>query len=304
MKARKPSCPVCTHTETAFKYRIERHKFDVFICASCRSEFQHPFPKNADVFYDEDYYTGKAAFSYQDERQKEYYHSFVHRARLKTILGVVKGGEAPLKFLDVGCAFGAFARAAAASGFEAYGLDVSAFAVREGNKASEAAGNPAKLFEGNLSHLPPREKKIFARESFAAITLVEVAEHLKTPRTDLATAFSLLRPGGVLVMQTANFEGLQAVRGGSDYHYYLPGHLIYYTATGLKSMLSQIGFREFKEFFPVDFSLWAKWRKAWGDVHSISDLGRFWKMSLYHWKSKLRRNGRPLTSSYVLYARK
>lgn len=300
--ARNPACPVCAASQTAFKYRIARHHFDVFVCAACASEFQHPFPKNADAFYDEGYYTGTAAFNYQDERKKEYYHRFVHNARLKSIrdflTGCPKGAEGPSdakhpKFLDVGCAFGAFARAAASFGFDAYGLDVSAYAVREGNKASDAAGNPAKLFEGDLSHLPRHEKKIFARESFAAITLVEVAEHLKTPRTDLATAFSLLRPGGVLVIQTANFEGLQAVRGGSDYHYYLPGHLIYYTATGLKSMLSQIGFCEFKEFFPVDFSLFAKWRKAWGDVRGVGDLGRFWKMSLYHWKSQWKKKRPP-----------
>lgn len=310
---KKPACPVCAASQTSLKYHIARHNFDVFACAACASEFQHPFPKNADTFYDEGYYTGTAAFNYQDERRKEYYHNFVHNARLKSIrdflTGVAKGAEGfsdakHPKFLDVGCAFGALSRAAATAGFEAYGLDVSAYAVREGNKAADAAGNPAKLFEGDLSHLPHREKKIFAHESFATITLIEVAEHLASPRIDLATAFKLLRPGGVLVIQTANFEGLQAVEGGSDYHYYLPGHLIYYTAKGLKSMLSQIGFREFKEFFPVDFSLWAKWRKAWGDVHRVSDLSRFWKMSLYHWKSKLKKNGRPLTSSYVIYARK
>ncbi|MBN8223172.1 MAG: class I SAM-dependent methyltransferase, partial [Spirochaetes bacterium] len=61
---------------------------------------------------------------------------------------------------------------------------------------------------------------------------------------------------------------------------------------------------EFQDFYPVDFSLWAKWRKAWGDIHRIGDMKRLWKMSLYHLKSKLRRNGKPLTSSYVLYARK
>lgn len=307
MRSKRVSCPVCTSTETAFKYRIERHDFDVCVCASCKSEFQHPLPKNADAFYDEGYYTGASAFNYQDERKKEYYHAFVHCARLKSIrrfLNTAPAPAAPEKFLDVGCAFGALARTAATAGFEAYGLDVSAYAVREGNKACEAAGNPARLFQGDLGHLPRGQKKIFAPASFAAITLIEVAEHLQAARTDLGEAYRLLMPGGVLVIQTANFEGLQAVAGGSDYHYYLPGHLVYYTATGLKRMLSEIGFREFKEFFPADFSLWAKWRKAWGDIHRIGDVARLWKMSLYHLKSKLRRDGKPLTSSYVLYARK
>lgn len=296
-----PACPVCAAPATAFKYHIQRHNFDVFVCAACKSEFQHPLPKDADALYDEGYYTGTAAFNYQDERKKEYYHNFVHDARLGSIRNFLCGVTG--KFLDVGCAFGALARAAAAN-FEAVGLDVSPYAVAEGNKISSALKNSAKLFEGDLSHLPQRPKETFAPESFAAITLIEVAEHLKTPRADLAKAYALLKPGGVLVIQTANFEGLQATEGGSDYHYYLPGHLIYYTATGLRTLLHEIGFREFKEFFPVDFPLRAKWRKAWGDVSKLSHLSRFWKMSVYHWKSKLRKNGRPLTSSYVLYARK
>ncbi len=317
-KRAKPSlCPVCASPETAFKYRISRHGFDVYLCQACRSEYQHPFPKNADAFYDEGYYTGTAAFNYQDERKKEYYHNFVHNARLKAIRKFLLsspsafgtspaggGGVQEGKFLDVGCAFGALVRAAASQNFEAYGLDVSPYAVKEGNQISAAAGNPAKLFAGDLMHLPRGTAKYFKPGSFSAITLIEVAEHLKTARTDFGKAYHLLEAGGVLVIQTANFEGCQATVSGADYHYYLPGHLIYYTATGLKTMLREIGFREFKEFFPVDFPLWAKWRKAWGDVSKPSDLLRFWKMSLYHWKSQRRRNGRPLTSSYVLYARK
>lgn len=320
--SKKTACPVCGGNATAFKYTIVRHGFDVWLCQGCQSEFRHPLPHKADAFYDEGYYTGTSAFNYQDERKQEYYHNFVHNARLRTLRRFLLGlhpnvayghirvqastsaSQRP-KFLDVGCAFGALVRAAAQS-FEAAGLDVSDYAVREGNKLSAGLGSNARLYRGDLTHLPKDKtaRKFFAPGSFAAITLIEVAEHLTTPRAALAEAYRLLQPGGVLVIQTANFEGWQAVEDSSDYHYYLPGHLVYYTATGLKQMLAQIGFTEFKEFFPVDFPLWAKWRKAWGDVRKFSDLKRFWYMSLYHLKSKLRRGGRPLTSSYVLYAKK
>ncbi len=303
MNKKAPTCPVCNSTSVAQKYRIERHDFAVQACADCGSQFQYPAPKNADAFYDEGYYTGKASFSYQDERRAERYHNFVHFARLKRIHRLTAWLKP--KLLDVGCAFGAFARAAARFG-EAYGLDVSKFAVNEGNKISEALQSPARLFEGNLTNLPKSKhaKQIFTPGSFSAITLIEVAEHLSEPRPAMAVAYNLLAPGGVLVIQTANFEGWQARRAGSAYHYYLPGHLTYFTATGLKRMLKEIGFREFTEFFPTDFPLWAKWRKAWGDVHQLRDLLRFWNMSVYHMKSKFTRAGYPLTSSYVLYARK
>lgn len=299
------SCPVCNSSDTAHKYHIERYNFDVHECQTCHSQFQHPLPKNANAFYDEGYFTGAASFSYQDERRQEYYHNFVHNARLKSLIlymgPAYSGCDAP--FIDVGAAFGALARAAAKY-FKSAGLDVSSYAVREGNKASAALKNPARLFQGDLSHLPRTQSAYFQPGSVAAITLIEVGEHLREPRKDLARAFRLLKPGGVLVIQTANFEGWQAVKGGADYHYYLPGHLVYYTATGLKHMLSEIGFREFKDFFPVDFSLWAKWRKAWGEAKGIDTIFRYIRMTFYHVKSKLRWRGRPLTSSYVLYARK
>lgn len=301
MKNKKIFCPVCNSPQTTFKYRIERYRFAVHACADCGSEFQHPTPKNADAYYGEAYYTGAARFSYQDERKWERYHNYVHFARLKTIRKF--SPIAQLKLLDVGCAFGAFVRAATQFG-EAYGLDVSAFAVREGNRICKANGSCARLFQGDLTHLPQNReaKAIFAPQSFSVITLIEVAEHLTEPRAAFSAAYRLLDNGGLLVIQTANFEGWQAREAGADYHYYLPGHLVYYTATGLKRLLSDIGFRQFKEFIPVDFPLHAKWRKAWGEIQRPSDLLRFWKMSLYHWKSQFRRNGYPITSSYVLYA--
>lgn len=298
-------CPVCNSSQTTHKYHIGRHNFDVHECKTCLSQFQHPLPKNANAFYGEGYYSGTAKFRYQDERRQEYYHNFVHNARLKSLILFL--GKAYLGcdalFIDVGAAFGALARAAAKY-FRSAGLDVSPYAVREGNKVSTALKNSAILFQGDLSHLPRGQAKYFAPRTVAAITLIEVAEHLKTPRIDLANAYRLLKPGGVLVIQTANFEGWQAVKGGADYHYYLPGHLVYYTATGLKRMLTEIGFREFKEYYPVDFTLWAKWRKAWGDANGIGTILRYMRMTFYHIKSKLKWHGRPLTSSYVLYARK
>jgi len=296
------NCPVCNHIETSQKYEILRHGFTVWECQSCFSQFQYPMPKKPNRYYDEGYYSGTANFSYQDERRQEYFHNFVHYARLKNIisfLGPAYNG-AKEKFLDVGAAFGAFTRAASRY-FAASGLDVSPYAVKEGNKISAALQSQAQLFKGDLNHAP---RTLVRPNAYTAITLIEVAEHLRTPRVDFKKAYTLLKPGGVLVIQTANFEGWQAVRGGSGYHYYLPGHLIYYTATGLKRLLHDIGFREFKEFFPVDFPLSAKWCKAWGDVKGLKDVLRFWRMSWYHMKSKIHWRGRPLTSSYVLYARK
>ena len=292
-------CPVCNSANVCFKYHTNPFSLSIYECKACHSQFQYPTPRNADQFYTQGYYEGSKTFSYQDERRDEHFQNFVHRARLKTIRRYVADG----KFLDVGCAFGAFSRAAAQN-FEAYGLDVSRYAVSEGNTICKQFKSGVRLFQGDLCHLPQKNpaKQIFRKGSFAVIALIEVAEHLKNPRDDFKSAYELLKANGLLIIQTANFEGLQAIKAGRHYHYYLPGHLVYFTATGLKNLLKEIGFTRFIEHTPTDFSLTAKWRKARAQYHYFWNIRRFIKMSWYHCISKFKWKGRPLTSSYVLYA--
>ena len=107
-------CPVCGDTPQ-FLYRIERFTpaFDILRCPGCALEMQAQIPDDAGVFYDEDYYTGKAEYAYRDERAREKFDRYVHNARLRKIAGYV---PAPADFVDVGAAFGSFVAAAADAG--------------------------------------------------------------------------------------------------------------------------------------------------------------------------------------------
>ena len=87
-----------------------------------------------------------------------------------------------------------------------------------------------------------------------------------------------------------------------NYHYFLPGHLVYFTSTSLIAMLKNIGFTEFKEYIPVDFSLFAKLRKSAKTLTSLKDFFSLLKIMKYHILSKFKKNRHPKTSSYVLYA--
>ncbi len=51
-------------------------------------------------------------------------------------------------------------------------------------------------------------------------------EHLSYPEKVFEKLGKILKPGGLLLIQTANFEGWQAINAGADYHYYLPGHFL------------------------------------------------------------------------------
>ena len=288
-------CPVCKSGHSSFWASIDRFEkiFRVRKCSECLSLFQSPLPKSPDLYYDKDYYSGQAGYSYHDERDSYAAKAIVYRARSRNIRRFIPGGRS----LDVGCSFGGFSRALSEH-FEAYGIDVSDFAVNSGNQWLKEAevDKKVKLVHGSLV------KNNLKRETFNLVTLIEVAEHLDDPASHFKAAFELLQPGGLLVIQTANFDGWQAIKAGRGYHYFMPGHLVYYTASGLKKLLSDIGFTEFLEFIPVDFSLFAKLRKSAKSISSMGAFFRLFRTAWYHVVSFLKKQGRPLTSSYVLYA--
>ena len=124
-------------------------------------------------------------------------------------------------------------------------------------------------------------------------------EHLENPIEVFEKLYSQLIPGGLLLIQTANFEGKQAISESKNYHYYLPGHLFYYSKSNLESILKQRGFSKIITYLGVDFPLLAKLLKSRGGFKTLKDYTKWWNISKYHIKSKLFPGS---TSSMVIYA--
>ena len=281
-------CPVCGG-KPAPLFTIDRFEapFDILRCPDCGLQMQSVLPADPDGFYDEGYYTGRAEYTYKDERDRLPFERHVWNARLKNIAKFV---APPADFLDVGCAFGGFVQAAEDFGFRGKGLDVSQFASETGR----ARG--LDLRTGAL------EPGVFPENSCDVVTMIEVFEHLADPRTACRALSEIIRPGGLCVIQTANFDGRQARQAGADYHYFLPGHLFYYSARNLQRLLEQFGFSTFHVYRPVDFGLLPKLLKSRGDFRSWRDYLRWIRIARYHWMGKIAHGDFALTSSMVLYA--
>jgi len=237
-------------------------------------------------FYGREYYEGNAEYSYFDERGSEPYSRYVWNARLKTIQKYVPSG----KLLDIGCAFGGFLSAASRC-FEPHGIELSPYSAEHARKRLQAP-----VHCGTIHDHP------FEPGSFDVITMVEVIEHVKDPLALIQECRNLLRDGGLLLVQTANMDGLQAKRAGKDYAYYIPGHLSYFSKSNLTGVLLDNGFSGVRAFQPVDFGLMPKLKKSRMNFQSNLDYLRWFRTGWYHYRSKIHLGDFALTSSMVLYA--
>ncbi len=290
-------CPIhSTSCNWVFLYHSKYKDFHlpIYRCTVCGLQSQYPPPRQWRELYNEAYYSGNADYSYVDERKLFSYHCFTWDSRLKILESVWKKNFPQkefknLHFLEIGSGFGGFLSRAKLKGHRVQGIEVSTHSCTYANQ------NGIPTFLGTLEESP------FPHEFFDIIVLSEVLEHLPNPKISLDKIVSLLKKNSILVIQTANFEGWQYEREKASYHYYLPGHLFYYTETLLKHALERRGIQEFRIFYGSDVSLISKLRKIRGSFQKLSDYRKWYSVVSYHLQSKFRKNGKPLTCGFVLY---
>jgi SAM-dependent methyltransferase len=89
------------------------------------------------------------------------------------------------------------------------------------------------------------EETTFPEESFDAITLHHVVEHLHDPVGTLRICRKILRPGGLISVVTPNFRSRGSVIFGRDWYALAPPfHLVVFTENSLRGALEQTAFRD------------------------------------------------------------
>ncbi|MBF0143285.1 MAG: class I SAM-dependent methyltransferase [Magnetococcales bacterium] len=135
------------------------------------------------------------------------------------------------RVLDVGCAGGAFPKAAADFGHRVTGIEPSRWLV-----AAARAAYGLDIRQGSL------EDQDFGGERFELITLWDVLEHLTDPRATLTRLRDLLREGGLLVVTFPDHGSLARRLLGRRWPFFLSVHLYYFTLATLRRMLDRLGF--------------------------------------------------------------
>jgi 2-polyprenyl-3-methyl-5-hydroxy-6-metoxy-1,4-benzoquinol methylase len=196
------SCPICGGNawlpdSTASKILALDGRHAVVVCASCRQRRLDPqlAPEELSAVYSGAYFQSSAPV----ERLSGVgappadYATEVVESRLDKFVDTLRAIKAinpsAVKLLDVGAATGEFVRMARKVGFDADGIELSEFAIKQADRQ-----NSVRLRRLLLADVP-------GTELYDVIHLNHVFEHFNDPRAELSHMHRLLRHNGVLYLE-------------------------------------------------------------------------------------------------------
>lgn len=145
------------------------------------------------------------------------------------------------RLLDIGCAGGAFLKAAAAQGWEGDGVEL------EPGLAQQAAGLGFHVYSR------PVEDCFLDSETYNAVTVFEVFSQMEEPATATAEAFRLMKPGGCIYIREFNAAFHLPLYALEQRGFFKPlglrpsvVHNLNFRARTLRLMLEKAGFSEVK----------------------------------------------------------
>jgi SAM-dependent methyltransferase len=203
---------------------------EILECRHCGLAWWRP-PEDfqPEAIYDAGYFADSGVGRGYDD-----YAALAHTLRrtfARRMRGIPRPGEGA-RLLDVGAAYGFAVAEACGAGWDACGIEISPSAARR-----------AALETGGRVAVASALAAPFRAETFDAVTLWDVLEHLPEPRSVLEQAQQLLRPGGRLVLTTGDVGSLLARASGPAWHLYtLPEHLFFFSRPSLRQLLSRSGF--------------------------------------------------------------
>jgi 2-polyprenyl-3-methyl-5-hydroxy-6-metoxy-1,4-benzoquinol methylase len=224
-------------------------------CDACQTLVAPPPADHANIRVAEDesgYYGREYWFGHQQDDLR--LPDLASRARtdlperclhwLMTLLGVLLP---PAKVLEIGSGHGGFVSMLQHAGFDATGLELSPWVVDFARKT----------FDVPMLHGPIEDQSI-PPATFDAIVLMDVLEHLPRPMVTVEKCLSLLKPGGVLLVQTPcypeNTTATQLQVGGHKFVQMLDPneHVFLYSQSSVRQLFVRLGALHV-EFVPAIF---------------------------------------------------
>jgi 2-polyprenyl-3-methyl-5-hydroxy-6-metoxy-1,4-benzoquinol methylase len=232
------SCPNCDSKNispviTCKDYTVSGEKFDIWECKNCTQRFTQNIPDKEGIGK---YYQSENYISHSDT-SKGFINIMYHKVRKRTLVQKRKLVETVTakktgNILDVGCGTGAFLHTMKEAGWNATGLEPDKTA-RE------------KAFELYGLHLDDSEKFYqLAPQSYDAITMWHVLEHVHDLHAYIDQLKNLLKSGGKLLIAVPNYASHDAdVYKEFWAAYDVPRHLYHFSPASMKTLLKKHGMK-------------------------------------------------------------
>lgn len=238
----RTQCSVCASTslrEMPFGYQYNGRWLGGISCRQCGIIFIHPQPTPEELqllyseeYFKEDFRCGHAGSYFDEQTQK----AIVDEALLDRMGAEKRHG----RFLEIGCAGGAFLNAARRRGYDVVGVEFSEDAVTYARSTFNLL-----VVQGDLTSAR------FERNGFDIVFLGDVLEHLPNPLRTLQEIYCIMRVEGLLVIlcptQTNTLFSrlgftIYGVLGKKATVHLPPYHLFEYRPKSLASLLGKCGF--------------------------------------------------------------
>ena len=239
MSVHSAICPVCEATDLKLYIEAPEAPLDASVFGSSRVSVSPGTIlrcRNCGCGFRKNPLTqAELAQVYREMDPKTYEAESAGRARTAlTHLALLHRFAESGRLLDVGCASGLFLDHAASSGWEVVGVEPSEQLFRQAC---------ARLASKGLVLKSVIEEADLPLAGFHAITLWDVLEHVADPVGILRRCHSLLKPGGILILNVPDLQSLQALLLGRHWPLFLPEHLTYFTRPALRICGEKVGLR-------------------------------------------------------------
>ncbi len=239
------ACPCCKSENiaqalSAKDHTVSNEKFEIWHCNVCTARFTQNVPDKNEI---EKYYQSQDYISHTDTK-KGFVNSLYHRVRKRTLHGKSKTVEkftklSTGKILDIGAGTGAFLNTMNKAGWEVTGIE-----------PDETARENAKKLYG-LSLQTPQQLFNLPLQSFDAITMWHVLEHVHELHEYMDQLKDLLKPNGCIFIAVPNYTCYdEKVYKEFWAAYDVPRHLYHFSPKSITQLLLQHGL-QLKDIKPM-----------------------------------------------------
>lgn len=221
------------------EYRVMR----CTACGLCRTDPWIPEDERA-KYYEPDEQAGEGRAS----------RIGMYQNRLADRLQKAVGGGSGKRVLDIGCGQGVFLELMRERGFDTFGIELGEESARV---ARDERG--LNVVTGDLFTLQAEN------ESFDAVVMSHLIEHVDDPIAVLTRVRDLLRPGGVAMISLPNYRCIERrIFGANWYPWCLPVHLYHFDKRSISQAAEMAGLKANKVTYLPFFFLVQSLRYALG----------------------------------------